>query len=299
MKKFNITALLIASFTCCSAMADDFPPFFPENTGDTTVEQTQQPQPTQPTQPVQTGNPAVHQLTQEEMLYQGQWVSSNGKVFFIFKNELLYIKTPDGVFKTYYRIQNGNLTTCTDIACQQATGQHTVRFNGNSIIVNLNGSDITFTKLSSQSTSQTQPMPQPAPQPVPQPAPQPIPMPTPVPVPTPQPAPVPVQQPPMYIEGFYNCENIHTKEHGIKFYFEFSQNTYKAYMEYRGMRNLMEIGIYSITGNTFNYTIQHAVDPGSIGKTGQNPITLSAHGFTMTMGGDEGIKVITTCTRIR
>lgn len=295
MKKFNITALLIASFTCGSAMADDFPPFFPENTGDTPVEQTQQPQ---PTQPVQTGNSTVHQLTQEEMLYQGQWTSPSGKVIFIFKDELLYIKTPDRkIYKSYYRIQNGNLLICGDSACQQTLGQHAVQYNGNSITVDIEGNSVTFSKLSAQGNPQPQPMPQPVPQSTPVPTPQPAPQP--MPVPTPQPAPAPVNQPPMYIEGFYNCESIHAKQHGIKIYFEFSQNTYKTYLEYRGMRNLMEIGIYSITGNTFNYTIQHAVDPGSIGKTGQNPITLSAHGFTMTMGGDEGIKVITTCTRIR
>jgi hypothetical protein len=282
MKKTTAFTLLAATLACGSAFADDFPPFFPENSTEATA-------PVQVPAPQIQGSGINTSLSQEAMQYQGQWSAGNGKLVFLFKDNLLYIKANGELVKCYYRIENGQLVICSDSSCSNQNAKYQIQHNGSSITVTIEGNPVTFVRVASQNTAQQVPQVQHTPQP------QPMPQPIPQPLPTPQ-----STEPPMYIEGFYQCENKYTKESLIKFYFEFHQNTYKSYMEYRGMRNLMEIGIYSITGNQFNYTVQHAVDPKSMGASGHHTITLSQYGYIMTTSADEnGIQVINTCTRLR
>ncbi len=262
MKKVKITALALVFFSC-AAMADDFPPFFPNATG------TAEAAPQQEGNVYTSGNGLYvnesNTVTQQQIppqtstapqgidpLIIGSWKITNGGEYIIFTMEssgVIKMNMNGSTKGIYYRTSANNLILYKDAGLQSVQKIIPYTISGNTLTLVIDGTPTPFQKQNGGFEASG-------------------------------PAPAPVHD--GQLTGSYSC-TVPGNE-AYQFRHEFAGNTYKVFVSSPAnnqRESLIETGYFQVSGNNFHYQIFDSVNPQQKGLTGTNQIFITAFGYEM------------------
>ena len=286
MKLLKTTPVIALLAVALPAMAEEFPPFFPEGGADQTPVA---PQPAPANQPgPATQNQTAPQASIDQRII-GKWEARNETDFAVFgfyPNGMFTLELPNGTFQNYYATNGQRLLSFKD-------AQHTMLISDSAY--QIDGDFLTITTKDNESArfkkvmTAQQPAPQPGQSWPQQPAPQPGQSWPQQPAPQPgqswpqQPTQLPPPPASINLQGVYYCfaESVPDLK-DVKFKYEFTGNTYFVSVISMGKTYTIEVGQYQMNGPYFNYYVTgSSVKPEAIGTTGSTYITPTANGFVI------------------
>ncbi len=269
MNRLTVLVLALATFSG-SALAEDFPPFFPESQVQPNAQTNNQTGTNNPATAANQNNtaPATTNIDANQLV--GSWSYSDASASLLMvihaNYQFTFTMTANNTPQTtqgFYRVNGNQFLICPDQYCQQVKGGwEIVNVNANSLTIKLGDDQATFVRQNNAAPNNLPPQQQTPPN-------------------------FPPQQPaqPTYLNGIFNCTTELLPE--VLITFAFDNTTYKTYissrMNYgRNTKIMTEVGNYQIMGNSFYYRVNYSVDQGNIGTTGTNYVEMTSNGFNMT-----------------